>query len=72
MATVIQVQEQEKQIDIVYIAVGMSDTETYKVNLRNGEQIFLQTDISKWQTYMIFEDGKIRFNRPVKIVDRDE
>ena len=72
MATVIQVQEQEKQIDIVYIAVGMSDTETYKVNLRNGEQIFLQTDISKWQTYMIFEDGKIRFNRPVKIVDHDE
>lgn len=70
--TVIQVQELEKEIDIVYMAVRMSDTETYKVNLRNGEQIFLQTDISKWQTYMIFEDGKIRFNRPVKIVDRDE
>lgn len=69
--TVIQVQELEKEIDIVYMAVRMSDTETYKVNLRNGEQIFLKTDKSQWQTYMIFEDGKIRFNRPVKIVDHE-
>jgi len=70
--TVIQVQEQEKEIDIVYMAVKLNDYNTLKVNLRNGEQIFLKIDKSQWETYMIFEDGKIRFNRPVKIVDHDE
>jgi hypothetical protein len=69
--TVIQVQEQEKEIDIVYMAVKLDDFDTFKVKLRNGESIFLKPDKSHWQTYVIFEDGKIRFNRPVKIVDHE-
>lgn len=69
--TVKQVQEKEIDIDIVYMAVKLDDFDTFKVKLRNGESIFLKPDKSQWQTYVIFEDGKIRFNRAVKIVDHE-
>ena len=66
--TVIEVKELEKEIDIVFMGVQLQDHYTYEATLRNGKKIKLKAD-SKYQTYVIFDDGKIRFNRPVKIVD---
>lgn len=66
--TVIEVQELKKEIDILFMGVQLQSYHTYEATLRNGKQIKLKTD-SKHQTYMVFDDGKIRFNGPVKIVD---
>ena len=65
--TVIEVQELEKEIDIVYMGAQLHTHITHKATLRNGTQISLQA--IEDPTFMIFDDGKIRFNRPVKIVD---
>ena len=65
---VIEVKELEKEIDILFMGVKLQSHYTYEAILKNGKKIKLKAD-SKYQTYVIFDDGKIRFNRPVKIVD---
>jgi|TARA_B110000967_G_C18326241_1_gene289867 hypothetical protein len=65
---VIEVKELEKEIDILFMGVQLQSHYTYEAILKNGKKIKLKAD-SKYQTYVIFDDGKIRFNRPVKIVD---
>ena len=68
--TVIQVQEVETQIDIKRFNIRLMDRHSYKVTLRSGEQIILQAIEN--DTYAIFDNGNIRFNRPVKIIDNGE
>ena len=65
---VIEVKELEKEIDILFMGVQLQSHYTYEAILKNGKKIKLKAD-SKYPTYVIFDDGKIRFNRPVKIVD---
>jgi|TARA_R110000796_G_scaffold11437_1_gene37960 hypothetical protein len=63
--TVIKVQNIETEIDIVRFAFKLSNYEDFPVKLKNGKWIKLKgKDIS---TYLIFDNGTIRFNKPVKI-----
>ena len=69
--TVIKVQEVKTEIGISYLAIKLYSDLKYETKDENGNVFFFETIKNKngFATYMIFEDGKIRFNRPVKIVD---
>jgi len=69
--TVIRVQEVKTEIGISYLAIKLYSDLKYEAKDENGNVFFFETIKNKngFATYMIFEDGKIRFNRPVKIVD---
>ena len=64
---VIEVKELEKEIDILFMGVKLQSHYTYEATLRNGEIVKIRA--TEPETHMIFDDGEIRFNRPVKIVD---
>ena len=64
---VIEVKELEKEIDILFMGVKLQSHYTYEATLRNGETVKIKA--TEPETHMIFDDGEIRFNRPVKIVD---
>lgn len=65
--TVIKVQEVATIIDIKRFNIPLMNRHQYKVTLRSGKQIILET--TEHNTYAIFENGNIRFNRPVKFLE---
>ena len=69
--TVIKVHEVKTEIEISYLAIKLYSDLKYEATDENGNVFFFETIRNKnsFATHMIFEDGKIRFNRPVKIVD---
>jgi|TARA_R110001632_G_scaffold152416_1_gene270126 hypothetical protein len=65
--TVIRVQEVKTEIDVIYFNIRLFNHDDYVATLRNGDTVKIRA--TEPETYVIFDDGKLRFNRPVKIVD---
>ena len=68
--TVIQVQEVEKEIEISYLAIELNSNQKYKAKDENRDVFYFETTQRPGcGHYLVFENGNIRFNRPVKIID---
>ncbi|KAB1068042.1 hypothetical protein F6U93_07855 [Tamlana haliotis] len=63
--TVIQVQEVENEIEISYFGIQLVNHLTYTVKDGNGKKYNLT--IIHDSTYAIFENGTLRFSKPVKL-----
>ena len=65
--TVIKVQEVETEIEIKFLGIRLMDMHEYSATLKNGKKVKLKT--KEQETYLIFDNGNIRFNKPVKFFE---
>ena len=68
--TVIQVQEVKAEIEITYFKFRVFDNKVYKAKDINGDEFAYEAIKNKQgsETWLVFENGYVRFNRPVKIL----
>ena len=68
--TVIQVQEVKKEIEITYFKCRVFDNKVYKAKDINGDEFAFKSikNDQGFETWLVFENGYVRFNRPVKIL----
>jgi len=69
--TVIKVQEIQAEIEISYFYIKLDNSKTYTAKDKNRSAFSFETIKNKGQieTCIIFENGGLRFNRPVKILE---
>lgn len=67
--TAIKTQELETEIDIALFYVRVNDDDDHLVRLTNGNTIKIRTTCKPHGTFVVFENGNLRFTKPVKIVE---
>ena len=68
--TVIQVQEVRKEIEISSCKFRVFDNKVYVGKDKNGKEFIYEAIKNEqgFETWLVFENGYVRFNRPVKII----
>jgi hypothetical protein len=69
--TVIKVQETKVEIEISYFKLRVFDNKKYCAKDRTGKVFIFETikNNESLETWLVFENGGLRFNRPVKILE---